>query len=150
MLTARDSIDDRVQGLDSGADDYLVKPFALRELSARLRALVRRQGERSPELTVADLVINPATHEVRRAGQEVRLNPREYAILEYLARNTRRIVTRVMLLEHVWNYDDQPFSNIVDVYIGRIRRKIDNPYPVKLLETVRGVGYRLHIPAEVA
>ena len=146
LLTARASLDDRVNGLDSGADDYLTKPFALRELGARLRALTRRQISRSPELTVADLIITPATHEVRRGGRLVAMNRREYAILEYLARSADRIVTRSMIAEHVWNYEDQPLSNIVDVYISRIRRKVDDDCAVKLLETVRGVGYRLHAP----
>ncbi len=150
MLTARDALDDRVMGLDSGADDYLTKPFALREVGARLRALTRRQSSRSPELAVADLTINPATHEVRRAGRSIVLNAREYAVLEYLARSSGRIVTRSMLAEHVWNYDDQPFSNIIDVYISRLRRKVDDDYAIKLLETVRGVGYRLHAPEKGA
>ncbi len=148
MLTARDSIDDRVDGLDSGADDYLIKPFALRELSARLRALIRRQITRQPEITVADLLINTATHQVRRAGRKIELNGKEYAVLEYLALNKGRIVSRSLLEEHVWSYDFQPSSNIVDVYIARIRRRIDDDHAVKLLETVRGVGYRLQVPDE--
>lgn len=148
MLTARDSVDDRVDGLDSGADDYLLKPFALRELSARLRALIRRQTTRHPEIVVADLLINTATHEVRRAGGKVELNTKEYAVLEYLALNKGRIVSRSLLEEHVWSYDFQPSSNIVDVYIARIRRRIDDDHAIKLLETVRGVGYRLQVPDE--
>ncbi len=150
MLTARDEVDDRVNGLDSGADDYLVKPFALRELTARLRALVRRRTERRPQLVVADLTINPATREVWRGDQRIDLNPKEYAVLEHLARHHGQIITRSGLEEHVWSYDHQPLSNTVDVHIGRLRRKIDDDYPRKLLETVRGVGYRLRDPGENA
>ncbi len=148
MLTARDSIDDRVSGLDCGADDYLTKPFAIRELGARVRALCRRQSGGGAEIIIADLIINTANHEVHRAGSLIGLTPKEYTILEYLARNTGRIVTRVMLEEYAWSYESPPNSNLVDVYIGMLRRKLDDGFEPKLLETVRGFGYRLHAPAE--
>jgi DNA-binding response OmpR family regulator len=149
MLTARDTVDDRVDGLDSGADDYLVKPFSMNELRARLRALLRRnKPEKTALLQVGDLVLDPANHLVQRGSTLVDLTPREYAILEYLMRSPNRILTREMIEEHVWNFDFISGSNVVDVYIRRLRRKIDNPYTVKLLETVRGVGYRLVPPAK--
>jgi DNA-binding response OmpR family regulator len=144
MLTARDTVDDRVQGLDSGADDYLVKPFSMNELRARLRALLRRNtSEKVAVLQAADLVLDPANHHVERAGQPIDLTPREFAILEYLMRHPNQILTREMIESHVWNFDFVSGSNVVDVYIRRLRRKIDHPYPLKLVETVRGVGYRL-------
>jgi DNA-binding response OmpR family regulator len=144
MLTARDAIDDRVEGLDSGADDYLVKPFSMSELRARLRALLRRnKPEKTNLLMVGDLTMDPANHEVQRGGAPIELTPREFAILEYLMRSPNRIFTREMIEAHVWNFDHISGSNVVDVYMRRLRRKIDDPCPVKLLETVRGVGYRL-------
>jgi len=144
MLTARDSIEDRVTGLDSGADDYLVKPFAIQELRARLRALLRREaGEKSGLLQIGDLVLDPATHEVRRSGQIISLTTKEFALLEYFMRNPNRLITRAMAEDHIWSYDFQGTSNVVDVYIRRLRRKMDDPFPIKLLETVRGSGYRL-------
>jgi len=144
MLTARDAVDDRVQGLDSGADDYLVKPFSMNELRARLRALLRRNtSEKIAVLQTADLVLDPANHHVERAGQPIDLTPREFAILEYLLRHPNQILTREMIEAHVWDFDYVSGSNVVDVYIRRLRRKIDDPYPLKVLETVRGVGYRL-------
>lgn len=144
MLTARDTVEDRVKGLDSGADDYLVKPFAINELRARLRALLRRESsDRSSLLTVNDLVVDPATHFVERAGQKVDLTAKEYALLEYFMRNPNRLITREMAETHIWSYDFENTSNVVDVYVRRLRRKIDDPYEVKLFETVRGSGYRL-------
>jgi two-component system, OmpR family, copper resistance phosphate regulon response regulator CusR len=147
MLTARDTIDDRVAGLDNGADDYLVKPFAIEELRARLRALFRREsGDRSGLLTCADLVLDPAKHQVTRAGEPVELTSREFALLEYFMRNPNRLLTREMCEDHIWSYDYQSASNVVDVYMRRLRRKIDDPSEVKLFETVRGAGYRLRQP----
>jgi DNA-binding response OmpR family regulator len=149
MLTARDAVEDRVAGLDSGADDYLVKPFSIAELQARLRALLRRGLEdRSGTLQVADLVLDPAAHQVRRAGQPVELTSREFAILEYFIRNPNRLITREMAENHIWSYDFQAMSNVVDVYVRRLRRKIDDPFDVKLFETVRGEGYRLVSPGQ--
>ena len=150
MLTARDTVDDRVIGLDSGADDYLVKPFALNELRARLRALMRRDTpEKSGILAVGDLTLDPATHTVQRAGQEIELTAKEFALLEYFMRNHDRLITREMAEEHIWNYDFDGVSNVVDVYIRRLRRKIDDPFDPKLFETIRGAGYRLCTPVSV-
>jgi DNA-binding response OmpR family regulator len=147
MLTARDTIDDRVTGLDVGADDYLVKPFAMSELRARLRALLRREStNKTGLLRVGDLVLDPATHMVTRNGQPIQLTAKEYSLLEYFMRNPNRLVTREMAENHIWSYDFIAGSNVVDVYIRRLRRKIDDPYPVKLLETVRGSGYRIYDP----
>jgi DNA-binding response OmpR family regulator len=149
MLTARDALTDRVSGLDSGADDYLVKPFEVDELRARLRALLRREsGDKSGILQVADLVLNPATHAVSRAGVAVELTAKEFALLEYLMRHPNRVITREMAEEHLWSYDQMVASNVVDVYIRRLRRKIDDPHELKLLETLRGAGYRLRNPQE--
>jgi DNA-binding response OmpR family regulator len=144
MLTARDAIEDRVTGLDSGADDYLVKPFSLSELRARLRALMRREsGDKSSVLAVADLNLDPATHRVTRASQEIQLTTKEYALLEYFMRNPDRLITREMAESHIWSYDFEGTSNVVDVYVRRLRRKIDDPFETKLFETIRGAGYRL-------
>ncbi len=149
MLTARDAIEDRVQGLDSGADDYLVKPFAMNELRARLRALLRREAsDKSVKLQIADLVLDPASHQVKRADIMIELTTREFALLEYLMRNTDRLVTREMIETHIWNYDFVSGSNVIDVYIRRLRRKIDEPFEQKLLETVRGLGYRMVRPVK--
>ncbi len=149
MLTARDTVDDRVLGLDSGADDYLVKPFAMNELRARLRALLRREAsDKTGQLTVADLSLDPATHLVQRGGRPIPLTAREFTLLEYFMRNPNRLITRQMAEDHIWSYDFQGSSNEVDVYVRRLRRKIDDPFPVKLLETMRGAGYRLCKPAE--
>lgn len=146
ILTARDSVDDRVAGLDAGADDYLVKPFAIKELLARLRAITRRSSEKgkSPVLRVADLSLDTSTHEVKRDGKLILLAAKEYAILECLMRETQRVLTRTMIAEHVWNYDTFNQSNVVDVYVRNLRRKIDDPFKQKLIHTVRGTGYRLH------
>ena len=147
MLTARDTVEDRVAGLDSGADDYLVKPFALSELRARVRALLRRDSaEKSAILAIDDLTLDPATHRVARGGQELDLTSKEFALLEYFMRHPNRVITREMAETHIWNYDFDGTSNVVDVYIRRLRRKIDDPSPQKLFDTVRGVGYRLSAP----
>ena len=150
MLTALDSIEDRVSGLDRGADDYLVKPFAIEELRARLRALLRRESDdKSNLLKVGDLVIDPATHFVRRGDMPINLTTKEYSLLEYFMRNPNRLITREMAESHVWSYDFQSTSNVIDVYVRRLRRKIDDPFDVKLFETVRGSGYRLRKTSEV-
>jgi DNA-binding response OmpR family regulator len=145
MLTARDAIDDRVAGLDAGADDYLVKPFALKELLARLRALSRRAADvpKSPTLQIADLSLDTLTHRVRRGGKRIELTAKEYAVLECLMREPDRVLTRTTIADHVWNYDVYNESNVVDVYIRNLRRKIDDNFDLKLIHTVRGVGYRL-------
>lgn len=144
MLTARDAVDDRVRGLDSGADDYLVKPFAINELRARLRALLRRDSiDKTGMLTVSDLKVDPATHFVERSGKSIELTAKEYALLEYFMRNPNRLITREMAETHIWSYDFEGTSNVVDVYIRRLRRKIDDPFEIKLFETIRGAGYRL-------
>jgi DNA-binding response OmpR family regulator len=149
LLTARDSVDDRVRGLDCGADDYLVKPFAIRELLARLRALLRRQQPyKTGRLEMEDLVIDPATHSVEREGRPIDLTPKEFALLEYLMYHSNQVVTREMIEQHIWNYDFECESNVIDVYVRRLRRKIDAPFAIKLLSTVRGVGYRLQPPSE--
>jgi len=147
LLTARDAVEDRVQGLDSGADDYLVKPFSIEELEARLRALLRRDApDKTGLLTAADLELDPATHNVRKAGRPIELTSKEFALLEYLLRNPNWLITREMAERHVWDYGGASASNLVDVYIRRLRRKLDDPYEVKLIETVRGFGYRLKKP----
>lgn len=147
LLTARDAVEDRVKGLDSGADDYLVKPFALDELKARLRALMRRDApDKTGLLTAADLELDPATHNIRRAGKPIELTSKEYALLEYMLRNPNWLITREMAEQHVWDYGGASASNLVDVYIRRLRRKLDDPFEIKLIETVRGYGYRLNKP----
>jgi DNA-binding response OmpR family regulator len=147
LLTARDAVDDRVKGLDSGADDYLVKPFSIDELRARLRALMRRDApEKTGVLIAADLELDPATHTTTRAGALISLTSKEFALLEYLMRNPNWLVTREMAERHVWDYGGASGSNLVDVYIRRLRRKVDEPYELKLIETVRGYGYRLNKP----
>jgi DNA-binding response OmpR family regulator len=145
MLTARDAVDDRVTGLDSGADDYLTKPFAFRELLARVRALLRRDGrsDRDPTLRFADLQIDTVSHEVRRAGKLIDLTSKEYAILEYFARNPNRVLTRTQIAEHVWDFDFVSMSNVIDVYIGYLRRKLGDDTEPRLLRTIRGTGYQL-------
>jgi two-component system, OmpR family, copper resistance phosphate regulon response regulator CusR len=145
MLTARDAVDDRVAGLDAGADDYLVKPFAMKELLARLRALTRRGSEASkrPVLHVADLHMDTTTRRVRRASHAIELTAKEYAVLECLMHEPDRVFTRTMIAEHVWSYDIYNESNVVDVYIRNLRRKIDDGFDLKLIHTVRGTGYRI-------
>lgn len=147
MLTARDALEDRVGGLDSGADDYLVKPFEVEELRARIRALLRRESSsKSSLLQVADLVLDPATHTVQRGGQPIELTAKEFSLLEYFMRHPNHLISREMAEQHLWSYDHVVTSNVVDVYIRRLRRKIDDPCQLKLLETVRGSGYRLRVP----
>ncbi len=144
MLTARDDVADRVHGLDAGADDYLTKPFAFEELFARVRSLVRRgPHERSPILEVGDLALDPAEHSVRRGDRRVDLTPKEFALLQYLMQHPREALSRGQLLEHVWDFAFEGDPNIVDVYIGYLRDKIDRPFARASVETVRGIGYRL-------
>jgi len=144
MLTARDAVEDRVVGLDSGADDYLVKPFALAELHARLRSLARRgQPERPAVLEVGDLRLDPARHEVRRAATEIDLSTKEFALLETLMRRPGEVLSRLELVEHAWDIAYETRSNIIDVYVRRLRDKIDRPFGEDSIETVRGAGYRL-------
>lgn len=144
VLTARSRVEDRVKGLDLGADDYLTKPFAFAELSARLRALQRRGGHPADMvLRVEDLEMNRAERTVRRAGQAIELTPKEFALLEYLLRNAGRCVTRAMIIEHVWNLSFDPLTNVVDVYINYLRKKVDRGHARKLLRTIRGAGYQL-------
>jgi len=144
MLTARDSVADRVEGLDSGADDYLVKPFEFAELLARLRALLRRRGVRQyPVIEVGDLRLDTRSHRVTRGGDELPLTTKEYALLEYLSVNAGRVMGREEIAEHVWNDDFDPFSNLIEVYIGRLRRIVDRDRKVKLIHTIRGSGYIL-------
>ena len=143
ILSAKRSVDDRVQGLQAGGDDYLTKPFAFAELLARVQALVRR-ASRTPaptSLTVADLSIDLLSRKVTREGQNVELRPREFALLEYLMRNAGKVISKTMILSHVWEYSFDPQTNIVDVLVSRLRDKIDRPFEKKLLQTVRGVGY---------
>ena len=142
MLTARDALADRVEGLDSGADDYLVKPFEFAELLARLRAVLRRRDARQdPVITVDDLKIDTRSHRVTRAGQEIGLTTKEYTLLEYLAAQAGRVIGRDEIAEHVWNEQYDPFSNLIEVYIGRLRRNIDRERSTRLIHTIRGAGY---------
>lgn len=150
MLTARDAVEDRIAGLDHGADDYLTKPFEFRELLARLRALLRRSGELRPEkITIADLVLDTGAQTAKRAGRSMTLTAKEYALLEYLARNAGRVVGRAEIAEHVWDETFDPFSNLIEVYINRVRRKIDAGAAKPLLHTRRGVGYGLGTEADL-
>jgi two-component system OmpR family response regulator len=144
MLTARNSVEDRVAGLDTGADDYLVKPFAFAELLARLRALARRgEAERPAVLKVGDLRLDPATRDVRRGASEIALSGKEFALLETFMRRPGEVLTRLNLLEHAWDFSYENRSNIIDVYVRRLRRKIDEPFGRSTLQTIRGGGYRL-------
>ena len=144
MLTARDAVEDRVRGLDTGADDYLVKPFAFSELVARIRALSRREpAATGPTLRVGDLELDTTTRAVRRGTAAIELTAKEYALLEYLMRNPGRVLTRTMITERVWNYDAFNVANVIDVYIGHLRRKIDDGHDEKLIQTVRGAGYKI-------
>ncbi len=144
MLTARDAVEDRVRGLDSGADDYLVKPFAFAELMARIRALTRRDPTvKGTVLHVGDLVLDTTTREVSRAGERMKVTTKEYALLEYLMRHPDQVLTRTMIAERVWNYDFDNATNVIDVHIRNLRRKIDDAFPTKMIHTVRGAGYRV-------
>jgi two-component system OmpR family response regulator len=144
MLTARDAVDDRVQGLDTGADDYLVKPFSFAELAARLRALSRRGPiERAPVLLAGDLHLDPSSRRVWRAGADISLSAKEFALLETFMRRQGQVLDRFQLLEHAWDGEYENRSNVVDVYVGYLRQKIDRPFGVESIETVRGAGYRL-------
>jgi two-component system copper resistance phosphate regulon response regulator CusR len=143
ILTAKDSLEDRVAGLDSGADDYMVKPFALAELSARLRALLRRGKPRETKLRLADLEMDSARRVVTRAGRVIDLKPKEYALLEFLLRNSERAVTRSLIIEHVWDIHFDSVSNVVEVHINSLRNKIDRGFASPLIHTIRGVGYIL-------
>lgn len=147
FLTARDSIDDRVTGLDAGADDYLVKPFAFDELLARLRVMTRKRGgERSNLFTIDDLTLDIRSKRVERGGVELKLSAKEYALLEYLIRNKGVVLSRIQIEENIWGFDYEGSSNIVDVYIRYLRRKIDKDHPIKLIHTIRGSGYVLKLP----
>ncbi|GMV51880.1 response regulator transcription factor [Nitrospirales bacterium NOB] len=146
ILTAQSKVDQRVKGLDAGADDYLTKPFAIDELLARVRALLRRGPAESPGvLQVDDLVLNPATREVTRGGQRIDLTVKEYALLEYFMRHAGRVLTRPMISDHVWNQDFDTFTNVIDVYVNYLRNKIDRGRSKKLIHTIRGSGYMLKV-----
>ncbi len=149
MLTARDAVEDRISGLDHGADDYLTKPFEFRELLARLRALLRRSGELRPaQITVADLVLDTGAQSVARAGRNISVTTKEYALLEFLARNAGRVVGRAEIAEHVWDESFDPFSNLIEVYVNRLRRKIELGGGKPLLHTRRGAGYIFGVVSE--
>jgi heavy metal response regulator len=146
LLTVRAAIEDKVLGLDTGADDYLTKPFSFQELLARIRALLRRQVEATPPLLqVADLTLDPARRLVSRGLERIDLSTKEFALLDYFMRNPGRVLTRTMIAEHVWDYDFDPMSNIIDVYVNYLRKKIDTGREPKLIHTVRGVGYVLQV-----
>lgn len=150
ILSARDAVDDRVRGLELGADDYLVKPFAFVELLARVRALLRRGTPMPERLQVGDLVLDCIRRKVTRAGQNIELAPKEFSILEYLMRNQGRPLSRTMIVEHVWDIEYDGLTNIVDVYIRHLRSKVDEPFPVRMIHTIRGVGYMLDSPEKGA
>ncbi len=142
MLTVKDSLKDKVEGLDAGADDYLTKPFAFEELVARIRALLRRhESSKIPTLKVGELILDLQSHKVLRGDQEIVLTPKEYAILEYLMRNANKVVSRTKLIEHVYEYHFDPETNIIDVYINKVRTKVDNNFYKPLIHTIRGIGY---------
>lgn len=144
MLTARGRLEEKVEGLDAGADDYLAKPFEFVELKSRINALLRRKYNQ-PEniITILDLIIDPSTHTVKRGDKEINLTPKEFAILELLARRKEEVVTRTQIFEHTWDYNFDSMSNVVDVFIATLRKKVDGNYTRKLLHTVRGVGFKL-------
>jgi len=144
LLTAKDMVEDKVKGLDMGADDYLTKPFAFEELLARIRVLLRRgKPEESLKLSIADLILDPVTHKVTRDDKKISLTTKEYSLLEYLLRNQGRVLTRTMISEHVWDIKHDTFTNVIDVYVNYLRNKIDKGFSKKLLHTIRGVGYKL-------
>ena len=144
ILTARSKVEQRVKGLDAGADDYLTKPFAIEELLARVRVLLRRgSGDTAGVLQIDDLILNPVTRDVTRGGQRIEMTSKEYALLEYMMRNTGRVLTRPMIAEHVWDLDFDTFTNVIDVYINYLRNKIDRDHARELIHTVRGSGYTL-------
>lgn len=148
LLTVRANIEDKVLGLDAGADDYLTKPFAFEELLARVRALLRRRAEAEPPvLQIADLTLDPARHVVTRGGEKIDLSPKEFALLAYFMRNPGRVLTRTMISEHVWDYDFDTMTNVIDVYVTYLRKKIDAGHAPRLIHTVRGVGYVLKAEA---
>jgi two-component system copper resistance phosphate regulon response regulator CusR len=149
ILSARSTVEDRVKGLETGADDYLVKPFAFVELLARVRVLLRRGQPAAEKLQLADLQLDTVRRRVTRAGESIELAPKEFAILEYMMRNPGRPLSRTMIVEHVWDMDYDGLTNIVDVYIRHLRSKIDDRWPVKLIHTVRGIGYMLDSPDRV-
>ncbi|MEW5935388.1 MAG: response regulator transcription factor [Bacillota bacterium] len=147
MLTARGAVEDRVRGLDTGADDYLMKPFAFAELLARVRALLRRPAVALPTLLqVGDLTLDPVTRRVERAGRPIELTPREFSLLELLMRHPGQVLSRTQIAEHVWNYNFFHQSNVVDVYVRYLRRKIDDGFQPRLIHTVRGAGYKIEAP----
>ncbi len=147
ILTAKDKLEDKIAGLDAGADDYLTKPFGFDELLARVRALMRRRGDMVPTLLRAgDLEMDTMRRHVTRDGKELILTNREYALLEFFLRHPNQVVTRSMLSEHVWEHDFDTFSNVIDVHVARLRRKVDDGFETKLLQTVRGSGYTLQVP----
>lgn len=143
MLTARDTLEDKIEGLDAGADDYIVKPFLVPELLARLRAMLRRHAGSPAQLKVADLILDPATRTATRAGEKILLSATEYALLEHLMKHAGRVLPRAAILDHVWQYDFAGNDNVLEVYISYLRRKIDRGHELKLIHTVRGAGYRL-------
>ena len=144
ILTARDTVEDIVRGLDSGCDDYLTKPFAFVEFLARVRALLRREKvEKEPVLKTVDLTLSLVTHRVTRGGKEIELTSKEYALLEYMMRNPNKVLTRAMISEHVWDYHFDSMTNVIDVYMNYLRKKIDKDFDMKLIHTIRGVGYMI-------
>ena len=146
LLTAKDSVEDKVEGLNQGADDYLTKPFAFSELLARIRVLLRRgKAETKTTLKIADLTLDLVSHKVNRGNGEIELTGKEYSLLEYFMRNQEKVLTRTMIAEHVWDYNFDTFTNVIDVYVNHLRKKIDKNFPAKLLHTLRGVGYVMKI-----
>ena len=144
VLTAKDTVEDIVRGLDSGCDDYLTKPFEFKEFLARIRALLRREKvEKEPSLKIADLTLSLVTHKVVRKGKEIELTSKEYALLEYFMRNPDKVLTRTLISEHVWDYHFDSVTNVIDVYVNYLRKKIDRGFEPKLIHTIRGVGYIL-------
>ncbi len=146
LLTAKDSVEDKVEGLNQGADDYLTKPFAFSELLARIRVLLRRgKAESKTILEIADLTLNLVSHKVSRGNEEIELTGKEYSLLEYFMRNQEKVLTRTMIAEHVWDYNFDTFTNVIDVYVNHLRKKIDKNFSTKLLHTLRGVGYVMKV-----